>query len=308
MLGDRKIILCAVITVVTIGVLFAARHFDKPTRREPVYGGKTLTRWLRQLDDGQVVGISSSALPTPRPRQLAAAKAIRAMGADALPRLMEDIHARPANDAPGIRIHSWLNSYLPSAVSSQFWFLEVTEEDRRRWRAAQGLAALGPLAEPALLELKRLLHTNFWHSSIKEAAYALAAMDPEGLEILTNCIQKQADWSSMCAIWALGQHPATGTNCIASLIKATTSQDEGTACGAIQVLGLFHADAEHVIPALTNALVSNNTAVSHDAVQALGRFGRQAASTLPLLQSMTNNATFRDAALQALKQIHRSSE
>jgi HEAT repeat protein len=108
----------------------------------------------------------------------------------------------------------------------------------------------------------------------------------------------------MCAIWALGQHPATGTNCIASLIKATTSPDEGTACGAIEVLGLFHVDAEYVIPALTNALGCNNTAVSHDAAQVLGRFGRQATSTLPLLQSMTNNATFRDAALHALKQIH----
>jgi hypothetical protein len=175
----QKKILYAVIAVVTIGGFFAAGHFSHPTRREPIYHGKTLTKWLKQLDDGQVFGISSSALPSPRPRQLEAARAIHAMGADALPRLMEDIHARPANDAPRIRIHRWVNSHLPSVVSSLFWFLDVTEEDKRRWRAAQGLAALGPLAKPALPELKRLLRTNFWHSSIKEAAVALAAMGPE---------------------------------------------------------------------------------------------------------------------------------
>jgi HEAT repeat protein len=108
----------------------------------------------------------------------------------------------------------------------------------------------------------------------------------------------------MCAIWALGQHPAAGTNFIPLLLEATTSWDEGTACGAIEVLGLYHANAEQVIPALTNALASNNPAVSRDAVEALGHFGRQAASTLPLLHAMTNNAMLRSAALRALKQIH----
>jgi hypothetical protein len=54
---------------------------------------------------------------------------------------------------------------------------------------------------------------------------------------------------------------------------------------------------------LTNALVSDHTTVSGAAALALGQFGRQATSTLPLLQSMTNNATLRAAALQALKQI-----
>jgi sugar phosphate isomerase/epimerase len=49
--------------------------------------------------------------------------------------------------------------------------------------------------------------TNYFHSSIKEAAYALAAVGPEGIEILTNAPQLN-EWSGMCAIWALGQHPS----------------------------------------------------------------------------------------------------
>ena len=107
-----------------------------------------------------------------------------------------------------------MNAHLASALTSPFWFLDITEEDRRRWRAAQGLAALGPVAKPALPELKRLFYHNIRHSSIKEAAYALATIEPEGVDILTDSIQWQTDWSSMCAIWALGQHPAAGTNFI----------------------------------------------------------------------------------------------
>ena len=299
---DQKKILWAAIAVLTICVIFAARHFSKPARPEPAYHGKTLSKWMRQLDDGQAFGISTGEMPSPTPAQLKAADAIRAMGANALPWLMEDIHAHPDENSSRIQLYRWLRSHLPSALGGQFVFLDVTEEDRTRWRAAQGLAALGPLAKPALLELKRLLYTNFWHSSIKEAAYALATIGPEGIEILTNA-PSQNEWSGMCAIWALGQHPAAGINAIPFLIEAATSSSEGTACGAIQVLGLFQVDGEHVIPALTGALTNGNTAVRRDAARALGQFGRQAIAAVPLLQSLTNDIDVGAAALQALKKI-----
>jgi hypothetical protein len=290
------------VAVIAICVFFAVRYFSRPARPEPVYHGKTLTRWLKQLDDGQAFGISSGTLPSPTPAQLEAADAIRAMGVAALPLLMEDVHARPAENSSRNQFYRWSTSHLPRALGLPFMFLDVTREDRTRWRAAQGLAALGPLAKPALPELKRLLYTNFWHSSIKEAAYALATIGPQGIEILTNA-PSQNEWSGMCAIWALGQHPSVGTNVIPFLITATASSSEGTACGAIQVLGLFQADGEHVVPALTSALNSPNTAVRRDAAQALGHFGRQAASALPLLQSLTNDDAVRDAALKAIKKI-----
>jgi len=179
----------------------------------------------------------------------------------------------------------------------------VSEEEKIRWRAAEGLAALGPLARPAVPELEKLLYTNFWHSSIKAAAYALAAIEPEGINVLTNAVRPQTEWSGMCAIWALGQHPAKGTKVIPFLIGATTSPGEGTACGAIQVLGLFHTDADLVIPALTNALFSTNVAVRKDAAHALGQFGAQAVAAVPLLKSLTNNPVVGANAFEALKQI-----
>jgi hypothetical protein len=302
--SHRKRVIGAGFVVAMVCVFLSARYFNRPARNEPVYQGKTPTKWLKRLDNGRSPnGISSSQLVLPTPAQLEAIQAIHAMGTNALPWLMLDIHAQPGTNSRGIRFHRWTEKHLPGSISRRFDYLETTEEDWTRWRAAQGLSALGPLAKPALPELKRLLYTNYWHSSIQEAAYALAAIDPEGIEILTNAVQPQTEWSGMCAIWALGQHPAAGARCIPFLIQATASKSEGTAMGAIEVLGLFHADPGHVIPALTNLLASTNAELSQRAARSLGQFGPQASSALPLLRSMTSNAAVRDAALHALQEI-----
>ncbi len=303
-LSRKRILLAG--AFVLIAILAGVTYLPPPSRKEPSYHGRSLTQWLKRLDNGQAFGISSSALPSFTRRQIEAAKAIRAIGTNALPLLMEDVHARPAEDSFHFRLQ---NSFGLLPRKSQAWWIwrdmigEVTEEDRVRWRAAQGLAALGPLASPAVPELKRLLFTNYWHSSIKEAAYALAAVGPEGIAILTNAVGPQAEWSGMCAIWALGQRSETGTNAVPFLIGATSSSSEGTACGAIQVLGLFHTDAEHVVPALTNALGSADHNVRSDAARALGQFGGQAASAAPLLQALTNAAATRTEAIRALDKI-----
>jgi HEAT repeat protein len=263
--------------VILVAILVCIFCFKPPARKEPVYQGKTLTQWLKQLDDGEVYGISSGSLPTFSRAQIEAAEAIRAIGTNALPLLLKDIHASPSERALGIRIHRGWSSINRRLFRGLIDFDEVTSEDRVRWRAAQGLSALGPLAKPAVPELRRLLFTNYFHSSIKEAAYALAGIGPDGIAVLTNAIQPTNEWSGMCAIWAFGQHPAAGTNVTPFLINATTSSSEGTACGAIQVLGLFHVDGERVIPALKNALTNSSAAVRNDVTNALGKFGPEAA-------------------------------
>jgi hypothetical protein len=273
MRASRKKIVWAGL-VILAPILICVFCFRSAGRKEPVYKGKTLTQWLTQLDDGQADGISSSRLPSFSSAQIEAVEGIRAIGTNALPLLMEDIHAHPAEKDTWIQLNRKLDRFTMNHFGRRSLNLaDVTSEDRIRWRAAQGLSALGPLAKPAVPELSRLLFTNYFHSSIKEAAYALAGIGPEGIGVLTNAIQPTNEWSGMCAIWALGQHPATGTNVIPFLISATTSSSEGTACGAIQVLGLFHVDREHVIPALTNALSSSNAAVRGDAARALAEFG-----------------------------------
>ena len=294
----------AVASLVILSVsLLSIIYLRAPGRAEPVYHGKTLTKWLKQLDDGEAFGISSSSLPASTGRQFEAAEAIRAIGPAALPLLMDDIHATPGPNSFQIKFQRQLDSLMSHFTNWRLSYWDITTEDRIRWRAAQGLAALGPIAKPALPELKRLLFTNYFHSSIKEAAYVLASVGPEGIAILTNAVGPQAEWSGMCAIWALGQHPTAGKQVIPFLISATRSTSEGTACGAIQVLGLFHIDAEQVIPALTNCLTSANPAVRGDAMRALGQFGPEAASAVPLLESLKSDRVISATVVEALRKI-----
>jgi HEAT repeat protein len=108
----------------------------------------------------------------------------------------------------------------------------------------------------------------------------------------------------MCAIWALGQHPASGTNAIPALLSATASPSEGTSCGAIEVLGLLQTDAEHVVPVLIKALERTNPAVRRDAGRSLARFGPQAIDSVPLLQSLAKDPSTKREARETLKRIH----
>src|SRR5215470_3858293 len=146
-------LLIGLVAVVVLLALIA--YLQGPHRQEPVYRGKALTQWLKRLDDGQALGISSHALPAPTGRQIEAAEAIRAIGAEALPLLMEDIHATPSENALCFRAERSLNRAMRKLVGREIGFDGDTEEDRIRWRAARGLAALGPLAKPALPELQR---------------------------------------------------------------------------------------------------------------------------------------------------------
>lgn len=55
--------------------------------------------------------------------------------------------------------------------------------------AARGVSALGPQAAPLASEMERDL-TNSSAPGIKDAAYALAGIGLEGLNILSNAVNK----------------------------------------------------------------------------------------------------------------------
>ncbi|HSU54936.1 MAG TPA: HEAT repeat domain-containing protein [Candidatus Dormibacteraeota bacterium] len=294
--------LAAMAALVLAGVWALCWMLERPRINEPTYRGKGLTYWLKRLDDGQGNGISSGSVPTLSPPQLEAANAIRAIGTNALPILMRDIHSRPSEKAFNAGVRQRLNTFIQRFTRGFLLFDDFTPEDRIRWRAAEGLAALGPLASPAIPELNRLLLTNYFHSSIKESAYVLSTVGPEGIAILTNAPQHD-EWSGMCAIWALGQHPAAGTNCIPFLVGATTSTSEGTACGAIQVLGMLRCNSEQVVPALAAALSDRRAPVRRDAASALGEYRAQARSAIPQLSLLTNDPAVRSEAEKALNKI-----
>lgn len=148
---DRKMILCAVAAILVIGVLFTVGKVSHRSRREPVNQGKTLTEWLKQLDDGQgPEGISSSQINSPTPRQLDAARAIQAMGTNAIPWLMLDIRVRSDPNSAHIRFHRWLERHLPARVSRMIDYNDVTKEDATRWGGRGGVVRAGPVGNTCI--------------------------------------------------------------------------------------------------------------------------------------------------------------
>jgi len=154
------------------------------------------------------------------------------MGAEVLPFLLQDIHASPSEQATRFRVRAPAKFGSSESYSAKRFFSMIllekigcAGERPRGWPLWVPGQSCNSRAEAAGCS------RNYFHSSIKEAATSLLRSDLWGVAILTNAVQ-QSEWSGMCAIWALGQHPAAGTNVIPFLIRATSSSSEGTACGA----------------------------------------------------------------------------
>jgi len=271
--------------------------FSGQQRKEPKYQGKTLSAWLKQLDDGRAtLGIGWPFTRRALSReQVEAAAAIRAIGTNALPFLLTDLRAKPSRNSPAIRLREgmdWVEKR--SGYRIHFPFEGLTKADAVRWRAAQGISALGPVAGSLGPELVKDVMSPSG-PGIKEAAYGLAAIGPGGVYVLSNAVHKALQpgqlgmqWSGMCALWGLGEHPETASNALPFLISNVASTNQWAASGAIQVLGFIRADAEHVVPALSNALNSSDQTIRRDAAWALKEFGREdVAKPGPSVQSST---------------------
>lgn len=167
---------------------------------EPVYQGRRLTEWLRDLREAPPATAEGAA------RQAAATDAVRRIGVKALPTLLALARARPA----GSGLRGWMARLQGRARFVQFnWrygkgpppglreklllalagsgsaFLRspllVGQDDS--WLAAKGFIALGPLAEPAIPDLARMLTNN---ATSQEAAICLIAIGPVAAPALTN--------------------------------------------------------------------------------------------------------------------------
>ena len=269
--------------LVGLALFFAISFFSSPRRNEPKYQGKPLTAWLEQLDDGRAtLGIGWPCVRRELSReQVEAAAAIRGIGTNALPVLLQDLRAEPNTNSPPFKLKegmAWVER--ASGYRIHFPFEGLTKGDAARWRAARGVSALGPLAAPLASEMEQDL-MNPSAPGIKDAAYALAGIGPEGLNILSNAVNKalqpgqlRFQWSGSCALWALGEHPETASNALPFLITTAGSTNQWAASGAIQVLGFLRVDAEHVVPALSNAMNSSDQTIRRDAAWGLKQFGR----------------------------------
>jgi hypothetical protein len=130
---------------------------------EPAYGGKKLSQWLVEVDYGQREAVRK-----------VARDAIAQIGTNALPLILKYLHT------PGSRLPNDFNALLAKIPQVKFRF--VTADDRLR-RAIWGIDALGPLAAPAIPELRGMLQ-----SCPGYVPEALAGIGPEAVPSLQECL------------------------------------------------------------------------------------------------------------------------
>jgi hypothetical protein len=164
--------------VIVWGVILAMRP------REPVYQGKRLSRWVKDLGEVEMVGDRSFfTVDAPRNMRMAgppaqgqhelAAEALRKIGTNAMPELMAMLDSK---DSRLIRkIMRWANE-LASKQSFVDFRYRFSEE--RRFNAIQALSELGPQARLAKPKLLIAARDRNWLISVA-AVEALKNIDPK---------------------------------------------------------------------------------------------------------------------------------
>ncbi len=139
-LRRRKLLL---LSVLLLGTILGASLWNAGVTDEPTYGGKKLSVWLNEL-----AALSYSQGIDPNTAQ---AVAVRAIGTNAIPWLLKDL-----KKGAGI-FECRFNQVLQKQNFIKYRF----PAEKRSLRAFRGFYALGPLAEPVIPDLLKLLE----HSS-----------------------------------------------------------------------------------------------------------------------------------------------
>jgi hypothetical protein len=224
--------------------------------REPVYQGKRLSFWLESVYKavGNQDGVDR------------AEQAIRHIGTNALPALIEGLHAR----------YTPLKQTMVEWVQKQkLVHFSFKSAYQRRFEAILGYEALGPLASAQVPSLMDTLTNDPSPDVRQDAAQALAAIGPE---------------ARLAA---------------SALFHAAKDTNNGVRNRAFIALGRIRPDPHLTVPVLVAGLDDPNPTARGNAAIALGRYGPEARQAIPALIRMLSDPHqhVRDLATNSLKQI-----
>jgi HEAT repeat protein len=268
----------AVLLVMLAGVI--AWHVFRASReREPVYQGKRLSGWLETLyDEKKPIGDrAEQAIRRQNIRRVE--QAIRQIGTNALPLLIEGLQAQDT------KLKQLMMTWVQKQKLVHFNFKSANQ---RRIEAILGYQALGPLASAQVPSLSGIL-TNDPSPDVRRAvAQVLASIGPEArlaASALFHAAKDTNDAVRACAFFALGGIRPASQFTIPVLVAGLDDPYPETRWHAAMSLGRYGQEAKAAVPALLRTLATNNAA---------GTERDAAAGALKQI---------RDAAAWALKQI-----
>jgi HEAT repeats len=267
---------------VGLGLLAARLIITTLALREPVYEGRRLSVWLADLDTDK-----------PQATRRRAAAAVRHIGTNAVPVLLEDLGARssPMQTAVvgWVRRHPWIK-------------LRVATSAERRSRAYLACRVLAPLAQPIIPGLIQLLKED---ETAPTAGNVLLLFGADAVGPLTRALTSRNLHIRYAAASLLGAFGSGAAPAVSALVRVLDDQDYRVRVVAALSLDEIHAAPDAVVPALIARLSDPNAIVRRTSAEVLGRFGPEAATAIPALLRETHDSeeSVRRAAVGALKQI-----
>jgi hypothetical protein len=291
----RRILL----VVVTCGVLAVVVGLLWPGEREPVYQGKKLSEWLEagasKYDDA--------------PEEQLARIAVKQMGTNALPYLMEAIAYEPSALKRKLIQAVKSGQARPTRVGT-FIIRKLTAGDRHAEFAEYGFRVLGATASPVVPELARRLNNTNGYVAVR-AMNALVFVGEAGLAPLLAVLADERHFNRIMvarSVLSLYLCTRTRTNAAAALpvlIRCLKDNDEGVVRYAAATLGFLKIESWICVPALTELTHHTNSFMRRSAARALGQFGKEAQSALPVLLDgyKDSDAGVREGAAEAVRNI-----
>ena len=269
-----------VLFVLLAGVILAFTFYAlRP--REPVYQGRRLSAWLRDM------GLY------PAKYRHDAEEAVRQIGTNSLPTLLKLLAAKDSflkklTLASLAKMHPLIRVDWPSAQD-----LHV--------RAMLAFHVLGPEAKAAIPALTDLLKHP---ETAPSAARALMSIGPDAVLPLVRALTNENRIVRRTAAFGLGQIRSAETAVTLALVKSLKDADARVRHAAAESLRRTN-EPDLVIPALLETLNDADSDVRREAMLSLAIFGSQAKEAVPALSQAlydTNSSVRLDAAL-ALRQI-----
>ena len=247
--------------------------------QEPTYKGKSLTDWTGEmtLDNSKAVRDQAQ-------------EAIRQMGTNAIPFLMGELQALSDTDVTNYNTPTW---------------------QQRRFNLHNAFVALGPVAEPAIPSLTKLMNGD--SCAACSAAHALAVIGPRGFSSLVKSLTNGPLVIRICIAGFMSEVGTNASIALPALIECTTYQSSQTEESA--ALRGFSASAlgdvginnpESVVPALVRCLQDKDYRIRFTAIRSIRQFGKRAQLAVPALQQIEKtdqNQEFRSLATALLEQI-----
>ncbi len=237
----KKFLLAACGVVAVVGVCFFCLRDN-----EPSYNGRTLSEWL---DECEELGFQEIA---DMPKLKDAVTAVRAIGTNALPRLL----AWEAKDESPSQ--KWLGRHIPSPLK-QPWLEKLISGDaaHKNMIAEIGFQILGTNALPALPQLEERFTKGTNGTQVLGSAYAMAYMGRNAFDFCLRTAESGGtNLHVRAAIVAIGQMNYLGTNAMRAmpvLLNAMKNTNDLRVARAATLsasgLGLM---PERVLPAATN--------------------------------------------------------